>query len=225
MDICDFHAHILPVADHGSYSVEESLRQLALANKFGVTRVIATSHFYPHKEDVDDFLKRRNRSYAKLNESLNSDYPKVKLGAEVLLFPEIGKLPMLNELCVQGTKTLLLELPFNDFGREYVYAVEGLVADGYNVVLAHAEYYAREHIESLLDIGALLQLNASALVSIFKDKLIESWKSRNKIVAIGSDIHRRDNRAYKNFALARNRLGKYIHVVKEFTDSVWDSAI
>ena len=66
IDICDFHAHILPNADHGSSSVQNSVFQLSMAGKCGVSRIVATPHFYPHKESVCDFVKRRNESYKEL---------------------------------------------------------------------------------------------------------------------------------------------------------------
>ncbi|MEE3459824.1 MAG: CpsB/CapC family capsule biosynthesis tyrosine phosphatase, partial [Candidatus Faecousia sp.] len=40
----DFHAHILPGADHGSDGLETSLRQLALAEEAGVDTIVATPH-------------------------------------------------------------------------------------------------------------------------------------------------------------------------------------
>ena len=50
MNSIDFHAHILPGVDHGSNSVEISDFQLKLAAESMIDTVIATSHFYPHKE-------------------------------------------------------------------------------------------------------------------------------------------------------------------------------
>ena len=52
LDIVDFHAHVLPCADHGSSSVSTSLSQLSYAKGAGVKRIIATPHFYPHKHTL-----------------------------------------------------------------------------------------------------------------------------------------------------------------------------
>ena len=60
IDIIDFHSHILPGADHGSSSVETSLAQLNSAKNAGVTRLIATPHFYPHRHTLEKFLARNN---------------------------------------------------------------------------------------------------------------------------------------------------------------------
>lgn len=224
LDLCDFHAHILPNADHGSSSVSISLSQLELASQYGVTRIFATPHFYPHQDSVSSFLKRRDSAYMHLIDAKPEGYPDIVLGAEVLLCPKIDRLPGIGEFCIPGTKTLLLELPFNDFSNEYIYAVEGLVLSGYKIILAHAERYQRDQIEDLMDLGALLQLNAPVLTRFFKSRTVEEWKSRNKVVAIGSDIHGTDKNAYKLFDIAKKKLGPYISTVQTYTDDLWAKA-
>ena len=77
MDIVDFHSHILPEADHGSSSVEESLEQLNLALKRCVTRIVATPHFYPNHDSPERFLRRRAslvNSTAKFTRRVNFIY-------------------------------------------------------------------------------------------------------------------------------------------------------
>lgn len=224
MDVCDFHSHILPGVDHGSYSLEESLAQLALARKNGVTRIVATSHFYPHNESVEAFLKRRDEAYMLLKSICGDDYPDLRLGAEVLLCAGLDEIPMLDELCIHGTKAILIELPFNDFGQEYIRSVRGLIERGYRVILAHAERYDLDNIEMMLETGAVLQVNAHSLTSVFSKRIFASWLERKKVAAIGSDIHGVDKRAYKRFCRACKRLGSYAEEVKRVSDSIWSSS-
>lgn len=224
MDICDFHSHIMPCADHGCVSVDEAIAQLRLAKKCGVTRVVSTSHFYPHKDSVNAFINRRNAAYAAIVERDVDDLPEIRLGAEVLLCANMDELPELEKLCINGTKTILVELPFNDFGTEYVRAVDGMIQQGYKVVLAHAECYKPENIEKVLSVGALIQLNASALAPIFRKRIFKSWMKRHKIIAIGSDIHGVDKRSYRNFHRACRRLGEYAEYVKIKSDAIWDES-
>ena len=223
-DICDFHAHILPGADHGSDSLKTSLRQLSLAKKFGVNRIIATPHFYPHEESIESFIKRRNAAYSLLECELTSDLPTVKLGAEVLICPKIEEIPSLEKLCIQGTRTLLIELPFNDFSKEYFSSVKELIKHGYKVVLAHAERYESDIIESLVKLGAVIQINAYSITRFFKNCSIESWKNRKLIYAIGSDIHGADYFAYAKFAKARKKLSSYLLYLKTKSDEIWNEA-
>ena len=221
MDICDFHSHIMPLIDHGSKSIEESLAQLELAKSWGVSRIVATSHFYPHADSVEEFVKKRDEAYAALKAHMTDGMPEIRLGAEVLLCSNMDELPMLDQLCIHGTRTILVELPFNDFGSEYVRAVKGMIESGYKVILAHAECYEVENIEKMLDLGALIQINASALISLFPPKALKSWKRRRKIVALGSDIHGQDKRAYKNFAKACKKLGDYAAYIEKASNDIW----
>lgn len=224
MDICDFHSHIMPETDHGCTSVDEAIAQLKLAKSRGVTRVVSTSHFYPHKDSVESFIQRRNSAYNSIVERGVDGLPQIRLAAEVLLCANMDVLPDLDKLCVNGTRTIIVELPFNDFGSEYVRAVEGMVLQGYQVILAHAECYDAKNIEKMLGVGALIQINASALASVFVKKAFKSWMHRRKIVALGSDIHGVDKRSYKNFKRACRRLGDYAEYVKKKSDAIWEAS-
>ena len=81
IDIPDFHAHILPGADHGSDSSKTSLAQLRLAADAGVKRVVATPHFYPNSHTVKDFLAKREASYQRLKSKLEPGMPEIRLAA------------------------------------------------------------------------------------------------------------------------------------------------
>ena len=201
-EIVDFHAHILPGADHGSDSVETSLKQLTLAKNASVNTIIATPHFYPHVHSVEEFLKIRNQAYLSLESAKEADMPKIILGAEVLLCVGIDRLAGIDKLCIEGTKTILIELPFADFSSDYVETVVGLIESGYEVILAHAERYNPAHIEQLRSVGAKLQLNAKVLSTRFVLCSIRTWLKEGSVVAIGSDIHGVDPVAYKNFKKA-----------------------
>lgn len=68
--------------------------------------------FYPHKESVESFLARRQRTYEALKANLPDGAPEIILGAEVLICDGMDQLSGLDRLCRQGTNELLLELPF-----------------------------------------------------------------------------------------------------------------
>ena len=209
MNIIDFHTHILPKADHGSDSVDTSIMQINMAKEAGVNSIVSTSHFYPHRHEALAFLKRRNDAYDKLKGSgcLSADID-VRLGAEVLLCAGIERLPNLEKLCFEGTKILLIELPFSDFIPEYEDSVHALCDLGYEVVLAHADRYPPKEIESVLFDNVKIQLNAEGLCGLFKNKKLYEWIDKGLVVGIGSDIHMTDKKAYKQFNKARKKLGE-----------------
>ena len=203
----DFHSHIIPWADHGSNSIETTLFQLNSASEIGVKTIVATPHFYPQYENTERFIERRNSCYERLKEHITEAHPQIILGAEVLICDNIEAMPGLDSLCIGGTNVILLELPFTDFSDSYVYSVKMLIKQGYTVVLAHADRYNPDNIDRLVSAGAKIQLNADSLSKLFVQPYVKGWVERNKVVAIGSDIHGSDAKAYKRFQKALKKLG------------------
>jgi len=222
-DLVDFHSHILPGADHGSDSLDVSIAQLNLAKSAGVTRIIVTPHFYPHRHTVEDFLKRRNSAFKRLDISLQGDIPEIRLGAEVLLCENLHKMERINELCIFGTDTILIEIPFSEHSENHVKSVNELKSK-FNVVLAHADRYDKSIVERYISIGAKLQLNASALNKFMKPKHLFDWVERGLVIALGSDIHMADKKAYNNFCKAKLKLANDIIYIKEKSDAIWNSS-
>ena len=223
-DIVDFHSHILPGADHGSASVETSLKQLKLASDAGVTRIIATPHFYPHRHTLDKFLQRREECANALYSACEGTVPDVKIGAEVLLCEGLEKFPGLDKLCLNGTNYLLIELPFSDFRQEYCDTIEKIQKSGLKVILAHVDRYEKENIEQLIDIGVeRLQVNADSLDKMFKPKHILEWAKRGYVIALGSDIHNYDAKAYKHFTKAKSVLSDSLEIIRKKSGEIFDS--
>ena len=224
LDIVDFHSHILPCADHGSSSLDTTLYQLKQAARNSVKRIIATPHFYPMNDDVSGFIERRRVAYETLLPSLGDDTPCVKLGAEVMMCTGLERLPGLERLFVNGTSTLLIELPLSGFQSEYADSALRLVEQGVSVILAHPERYSGYAVEAMLESGVKLQCNAYTLARRSKLKTVIPWLASEHIVALGSDIHQSDSSAYKNFAKAIVRLGDYAERIQTYTDDVWNLA-
>ena len=187
----DFHAHILPRCDHGSDGVKTSLRQLKLAREAGVEVICATSHFYGHQIGVGDFLKKRQRCYEELAANAPAQSPRILLGAEVLAFEGIERLPDLEALRLQGTKLLLLEMPFKHWSEGLLDSVEALSEDDdFRIVLAHVDRYGREDVERLFRLDNVYgQVNADNLKKRFGMRYLREWAREGLIVAVGSDIH------------------------------------
>jgi protein-tyrosine phosphatase len=223
--IVDFHSHILPGVDHGSDSIATSVKQLTLAKNAGIEGIISTSHFYPHKHKVDNFIKRRNEAYKSLYENFNANMPiNVRLCAEVLVCAGIEKLPGLSELCLYGTKTILLGPPFTEFKDEYAKSVEITISNGFDVLRAHAARSNSRNIDYLVDMGAKIQLNASALTGLFKNKTYYGWISDGCVVGLGSDIHMSDKNAYNNFTKAAKKLGSDFSLIMEKSTQIWNNS-
>lgn len=196
----DFHAHILPQVDHGCKNLKEAETQLRLAKEAGVDTVIATSHFYPHRETPEKFLRRRAAAYRQLSEELKTaDLPKVRAAAEVLVCRGMERIPQLEDLCIHGTRVLLLEMPFGAWNRELTDTVIKIKERrGLKVVLAHVNRYEEEGVQNLFDNGITGQINAEAAGKLFLKKWFRRWIEEGNIVALGSDIHGTEM-GYKEF--------------------------
>jgi len=217
----DFHAHILPGADHGCRDLSMSMQQLALAQKAGIDKVVATPHFYPQNESCASFLERREQAYAALvRESKGKMLPEVLLGAEVQLHLGLERLENLDELCVRGTNVLLLELPPNFSVRKFDQTIDALLFERkLTVVLAHIDRYPSLHVDFLLDLGCLAQINASALCHMRSSRHCASWVQSNATVALGSDIHGVEI-GYHDFLKAKKRLGGNYSAIMSRTEAL-----
>lgn len=190
----DIHTHLLPQMDDGSKSLMESLAMLRALADQGVSRVAATPHFYPGETSREEFLARRGAAAARLEEGLTPELPRIMLGAEVYYFEGIARAEAAEELRIQGTELLLVEMPFRAWTARMVDEVLDLNARrGMRVLLAHIERYLRFQKPEVWDVleeaGVLFQSNAS----FFLD-----WKTRRKalrmlkagrIHLLGSDCH------------------------------------
>ena len=67
--LVDVHSHILPGMDDGARDVAESVDLLRLSYRQDVRHMWATPHFYPQKENPNDFLRRRERAIRRLQDS------------------------------------------------------------------------------------------------------------------------------------------------------------
>jgi protein-tyrosine phosphatase len=195
----DFHTHILPNVDDGSKGVEESALMLTRLFEQGVNKVIATPHFYANDESVDEFLLRRNAAFEKLSKN-GCDVSKIILGAEVRYYDGISHLQDLKKLRIEGTRFLLLEMPFNKWTDYAINEVIDIANRGkISLVLAHIDRYlpiiSKSVIAKLSANGVLFQANSSFFDSFFKALKAIKMLKENKIHFIGSDSHNMSDRS------------------------------
>lgn len=206
--IIDFHAHILPGADHGSRNVETTKAQLELLKRADVTAVVATPHFYPQNDSVDSFLERREEC-ADAFLSIEADRPDVYIGAEVLVCPGIDHMQGIEKLCIVGTETILLEMPFNSWREEHIDAVARISRSGLTVVMAHIDRYPEKDVIRLLsECDVLCQINGETQATFKGRKKAERLLRNFPCIAAGSDLHGADKKAVKNLLSLAKRFEK-----------------
>lgn len=219
--VIDFHSHILPGIDDGSPDVSTSIAMLQEMKKQGVAHCVATPHFYRYRRSVDTFASQREAAWQQLSSALTADLPRVHLGAEVALFSELSELSdeELSPLCIAGTRTMLLEMPFAQWRDFEVDAVARLSIDReIQVVLAHLERYLPLQqkstcLDRILSLPVWIQINAESLTgglgNLRQRRQILQLFERGQAHLLGSDCHNLSHRA-PNLQQGREALQKHL---------------
>ncbi len=228
MKLIDFHAHILPHMDHGSARTATAHAQLETIQAAGVEEVCATSHFYPQSTLPADFLSEREKSRAHLFKTYgDKPRPRLLMGAEVLICPGLDEMEGLADLCVEGTRILLLEMPFTNekWGQALFDTVHYICRAGITPVLAHVDRYPKDLIEAMFDRGVYGQLNASALDHWIKPRHMLRWIDQGHIVALGSDVHGSDPARYRPFEKLVHACPDRVEAIMERTNTLLRDAV
>lgn len=208
--IIDFHAHILPGADHGSKSTQTAVNQLTLIKEAGVDTVMATPHFYPNSIKVEDFLALRSKCVQRLMESEASSLGvHVIAAAEVLVCEEMEHMAGLEKLRIPGTDCILLEMPMKEWSSDLYDTVER-IADKHTVILAHIDRYPLADILQFLEFdNVYAQMNPSELEKprLFINRKYLELIDKGWVVALGSDLHSANEKQYASFLKAMKKLG------------------
>ena len=192
--LIDLHTHILPKMDDGSEAVGTSLAMLRREAEQGVAAVCATSHYYAKQNSIPSFCARRAEALERLTSALPEDFPRVLPAAEVAYFPRMEEQD-LTPLCIQGTRTLMLEMPFADWTDLQTGTVEALALDcAYQVVLVHPERFCfsksnRHQLEKLAQLPIGLQVNAGSLLRWGTRRLALDLLQLTGTPLLGSDCH------------------------------------
>lgn len=218
----DFHSHILPKLDDGSKNTDMSVQMLETSMKYGIDVMVATPHFYIKYDTVDKFLDHRKASYNALMHKIKINginVPEIKLGAEVYYFGGMAALPDIKRLCIDNTNYLLLEMPFEEWTGKMISDVERLVYDKNIIpVIAHLDRYLsyqkhNNHIQDLLNIGAVVQMNGDYVNGIFTRKNALKLIRDGVVSLLGSDCHNMQKRAPnldKTFKIIRKKCGQKV---------------
>lgn len=210
----DFHSHILPDTDDGAATIAESLRLLRILKNDGVDAVVATPHLYLHRDSFSRFLERRKARVELLREAIEKsgeDLPRIIVGAEVYFTPGLSSVP-LEELCIENTDYMLLEMEYRPFTTSVVNSVANFVNScEVNIILAHIEryynYYPPEGIDEVIAFGLPAQGNCESFISPRTRARAFEFVKNNIISVIGTDTHKTDYRP-PNFKEAEDIIRK-----------------
>lgn len=232
----DFHTHVLPGMDDGSRSVKESLQMLSIEARQGISRVIATPHFYANHDTPERFLKRREEAWARLQTAMAAepDLPEVIPGAEVYFYHGMSESGILPELTIGGTRFLLLEMPQGPWTQAMYREMEAIyVKQGITPIIAHVDRYIRPFRtrgipRRLAELPVLVQANADFFLEGATAPMALKMLRQGNIHLLGSDCHDltlRKPRLGEALQRIENRLGKHAtHQIREYENLVLSSS-
>ena len=213
--LIDFHSHILPAMDDGCADIGQTKTVLSDSVRQGVARMVATPHFYPTQEDPASFLQRRDEAVSRLCAAAGEDgfcAPDLYVGAEVAYYQGMGRSDEMEKLCLLGTRTILVEMPFEKWPDRVI----ADLADVRNkkrltVVVAHINRYLsmqpRGIAEELKDMGFFLQWNAEAFTSLKTRHTALKALRFGLVDVLGSDAHNPQRRPQE--------LGTCVEIIKK----------
>ena len=193
----DIHTHILPQLDDGSRSVQEAIDMLGIMSKQGVDTIVATPHFYIDSMNPEVFFDKRDAAAALLKNALPLDFerPRISLGAEVQFYPDLASFEYLEKLCFEGTRYILIEMPFCKWPSFAAKALQKLsLSRGITPILAHVERYLafqkKRDIEELVnDTNALVQVNSEFFLNPRTKRKALGMFKKGLIDFVASDSH------------------------------------
>ena len=229
LTLTDLHTHILPGIDDGAKDLEASLGILRRQKENGVERIALTSHFYPMRQELQEFLERRQRAYEELLSAWDAEtMPQLRLGAEVHYSSVIADMD-LRSIALAQSDYLLLELSDTTVPAHIEQVVRIMQEQGITPILAHVErcvYFMEDpaKLMRLIELGALAQISARALYSKKRQKFAEICLRKAVAQIIASDVHG----AWEletGLSGLKEKIGEdMIGRAESFARAVWDNA-
>lgn len=195
--IADMHTHVLPGIDDGSPDVGVSLEMLRTMEGQQIRRVAATPHFYAAHDTPERFLRRREEALRALGPVEGLE---LRLGAEVHYFEGISDCDALEDLAIEGTGLLLVEMPGTPWPeRSFDALLEIRRKRGLIPVIAHIDRYItplRSYgiPERLARLPVLVQLNSGALLRRSTRAMALRLIRQGRVHLLGSDCHGMEHR-------------------------------
>lgn len=195
----DFHCHILPGIDDGARSMEEAVELCRIAVDNNIQKSIVTPHLV-HPEEVDEFIKLRDRRIDELRKELDRRNIELELcpAAEVFVNDDVFYAPKLDGATINGSRYILIEFDFRGLNINRLLKYTGeFFSRGYQPIIAHPEryiYMQRDYdiVNHLADIGVMFQLNSASLAGFlgFDAKELSFAMAVNGLASfIGTDAH------------------------------------
>lgn len=121
---------------------------------------------------------------------------------ETAFFSGISECDRLNDLCLEGTRTLMLEMPFREWtGMEHGEVISLVLDRGLDVILVHPERFLysngnKKLLQSMAELPVGLQVNADTLIDWRTRRTGLKLLKETQIPLLGTDAHNMTTRAF-----------------------------
>lgn len=197
----DIHSHIIPKADDGSKSIEETFNVLKEAEKAGFTDIISTSHYIEghyelNKEDRQAWITALNAGMKKENININ-----LYTGAEIFVSENMCDNIASGAICtLNNTRYVLFELPMNNKTVYLEEVIFNLISMDLVPIIAHPERYSYIQKDpsilfDYIEMGVLFQSNYASIIGYYGKEAKNTVKKllQHKMIHFfGSDNHRQN---------------------------------
>ena len=218
MQFVDIHNHILPCVDDVSQSLEQSMRMLKIAYQEGIRAICLTPHYLPPRYEVP--VENLKKSKDLLQEALIQEGMAIQLylGHEIYYRQSVLE-QILNRkaLTMAESRYVLMEYNVNETAAQIESSIHELANAGLRPIIAHLERYQSlvgdwKKVETLIDLGAYVQINAGSIEGVFGYKTARWAKlllKKDLVHIVATDAHNEERRAPKLNECARYLMRKY----------------
>ena len=226
--IIDMHCHILPGIDDGAKDINESLDMAREAVKQGIKIVVATPHKINGSYDIPfkDIVKKTNE--------LNTLLKKKKINLTVIPGSEnYAEIEIDTKCTINNKNYFLIEFPMRSYPSYCEHIIDELISKKIIPIINHPETCSGikkdiNIIESLIDKGCLIMLNADSLIETHGKRVSDfaSFLLKNNAYHLfSSNAHSVEG--YKNISTIIKKLEEFIGSQKtmEITQKIPEKVI
>lgn len=196
----DLHCHILHGLDDGAKSLDEASEMARMAEREGVTTIVATPHLFR-----GEFTPKDLGVIEKKIEELRYVLKKNKIGVEIIKGAEVHIAHNLVDeirknrdyLVLNGSSFMFLEFPAGHVFSGVKELLFELMTEGFKPIIAHPErnyvfMRSPDLLYELLQMGALAQANSGSFNGLYGRRVQEAafrFLELRFIHFMGSDAH------------------------------------
>lgn len=192
----DLHIHVLPGVDDGAASLAVAHAMLSHAKTLGFTTIVATPHLDGSLSP--EYLAVIEEAAAAVDPFAAELGLTLGLGFEIQLTPDVPtRLERGEPVTLDGSTTVLVELPFSGWPLYTEQTLFAIQAAGFRPLLAHPERYATLQAEperafALAERGVLFQVTIASLAGVFgrnAQRVAEAFLVNGVATVLATDAH------------------------------------